>query len=573
MGLRSWLDDRTGYRTLVRHALDEPVVGGARWAYVFGSALAFLFVLQAVTGVLMALYYSPSTREAWGSVEYLDRTVTMGWLVRGLHHFGSSAIVILLVAHLFQVFLYGANRPPRELSWWTGVALLFVALAFSLTGYLLPWDQKGYWATNVVTSIAGTFPWFGRWLQHLVQGGNALGNLTLTRFFGFHVFFLPAALGLLVAAHVFLFRRFGVTPWPSRSPEELEPRTEPFWPRQLTYDLAASAAIFAVVLGVVLYHHGAPLDAPADPSSHYIARPDWYFLWLFELLKIVPGRWEGAFVLGFVVVVIVFLGALPLVDRRGPSLRHRWPHFVVGGLLAATVLTLTLEPMVRDARDPAVRAQEQQQKRAAARAFAVAGKGIPPGGAGELYSNDPRARGEHLFARHCQSCHKAQSGEGGDSGPDLRGYMTFAWVRGVIADPNQPRYFGKTALVGQMPPTPGSPEELAALASYVLSLGETSADPRPGRSLFDEKGCHACHARAGEAPRVGPSLRGYGSRAWIAGAIRRPQDPAYYGARSRMPPFASTLTGDELDDVVTFLLPDDDERKRRWGEDEPGVHH
>src|SRR2546428_2382160 len=137
-------------------------------------------------------------------------------------------MVVLLVAHMFQVFVYGAYRPPRELSWWTGIILLFVVLGFSLTGYLLPWDQKGYWATRVVSSIVGTFALFGQGLKATLQGGSDFGNLTLTRFFGFHVFFLPAALTTVVAIHIFLFRRHGVTPHWSRRQGDLERESEPF---------------------------------------------------------------------------------------------------------------------------------------------------------------------------------------------------------------------------------------------------------------------------------------------------------------------------------------------------------
>ena len=176
------LDDRMAIRALGRWLLDEPIVGGARWAYVFGSALVTLLLVQATTGWLLMSAYAPSATTAWASVNHLSHALAGGWLLRGIHHFASGATVVLLALHLAQTALFGAYRRPRELNWWFGLVLLFVVLAFSLTGYLLPWDQKGYWATRVATNILGTVPVVGGALQRVVQGGTQYGSLTLTRF-------------------------------------------------------------------------------------------------------------------------------------------------------------------------------------------------------------------------------------------------------------------------------------------------------------------------------------------------------------------------------------------------------
>lgn len=553
MRLRTWLDDRTGYRAFGHAAFGEPVRGGASWAYVFGSALALTFAMQIVTGVLLALFYSPSTTHAWGSIHYIQHEVFLGWFVRGLHHYGSSAMVVLVVLHMFQAFLYRAYAPPREVNWWTGLILFGVVLGFSVTGYLLPWDQKGFWATRVVTSIAGAFPWIGDSLKSGMQGGNDLGNLTLTRFFGFHVFVLPALLSLFVVFHVAVFRRHGVTVRPGRADKDLELRTEPFWPRQVTYDVAFFAVVVAILVAITIARHGASLEAPADASSGYPARPEWYFLWLFELLKIVPGSIEGVAMLGIVIAMAGFLALLPIVDRRPDvSTRSRWPHFVVAGTLAAIVLTLTLVPTIQDAFDEGLAAQRDALDRDAERAFELAKKGIPPGGAGELYMNDPLERGKRLFAAECQSCHRLGD-KGGDSAPDLTGYMTAAWIRGVTKDPSQPQYFGRTPVTG-MPVTEATPEELDKLVEYQMSLGGLAPEPTGGGDLFEELGCQTCHARAGENPRMGPSLAGYGSRAWIAGAIKNPGSPAYYGEQNKMPAFGGKLTDAQIDDIITYVL-------------------
>ncbi|HEU5056725.1 MAG TPA: cytochrome b N-terminal domain-containing protein, partial [Kofleriaceae bacterium] len=241
MKLGDWLDRRTGHRAALRWALDEPVAGGASFAYVFGSVLAFLLVLQIVTGVLLATAYSPSATDAWGSVAYIQDQMTLGWFVRGLHSHGASAMVVVAGLHLLQTALYGAYKAPRELNWWVGVAMLGVLLAFALTGYLLPWDQTGYWATKVATGIAGTTPLAGQAIQEIAQGGNEYGNLTLTRFFALHVLVLPAAMIGLFAVHLFLFRRHGVTPHWWLGDEALARRTRPFWPDQMFKDTVAMA--------------------------------------------------------------------------------------------------------------------------------------------------------------------------------------------------------------------------------------------------------------------------------------------------------------------------------------------
>ena len=190
--LIDWLDDRLGVRALLGVALEEDVPGGARLQYVFGSVLVFLFMQQVLLGILLAFYYSPSATDAWASTAYLNDQVTAGWFLRGLHHHGSSAMVVVMVLHLLQVAWAGAYRKPREINWWTGLLMAFVVLGFALTGYLLPWDQKGYWATQVATGIMGTVPG-GEPLQQLAQGGSQYGNLTITRFYAIHVFVLPLA--------------------------------------------------------------------------------------------------------------------------------------------------------------------------------------------------------------------------------------------------------------------------------------------------------------------------------------------------------------------------------------------
>ncbi len=209
--LSDWLDQRTGFRKLRDALLIEHIPGGTKWRYVWGSCLVFVFAVQLITGILLMTAYSPGDSTAWGSVYFIQYEMDFGWLIRGLHHFGSQTMVVLLGLHMLQVVIAGAHLPPREVIWWLGLGLLGVVLGLSLTGYLLPWDQKGFWATQVATNIMGSLPVFGPFLQKIVVGGPEYGNHTLTHFYSLHVGVLPPLMIVLIIAHMAVFRRHGVT--------------------------------------------------------------------------------------------------------------------------------------------------------------------------------------------------------------------------------------------------------------------------------------------------------------------------------------------------------------------------
>ena len=205
-----WIDDRSGIRGLIKDALYEKVPGGARWRYVWGSCLTFAFFTQVVTGTLLWMSYSPSAQSAWESVYFIQYQIWGGWFLRGVHHYMAQAMIVLLVLHLMQVMIDGAYRAPRELNFWFGIALMGITLALSLTGYLLPWDQKGYWATAVATNLMAEVPLIGPALQKIVVGGVEYGHHTITRFFALHAGIRPAALIALVIGHIYLFRKHGI---------------------------------------------------------------------------------------------------------------------------------------------------------------------------------------------------------------------------------------------------------------------------------------------------------------------------------------------------------------------------
>ena len=518
--LADFFDDRTGYRALVHEALYERVPGGARWRYVWGSALVFAFMTQVITGLVLWASYSASAQTAWESVYYIQHEMTGGWLLRGIHHVMAQAMVVLLALHLMQVVIDGAYRAPREVNFWLGLVLMMLVLGMALTGYLLPWDQKGYWATRVATNLAGLVPVLGPSIQQLVVGGPDYGHHTLTRFFALHAGFLPATLVLMLVVHLSLFRKHGLCArQPIRKPDAL------FWPDQVLKDAVAMLAVMAVVLGVILLpalramlegrpivpgELGAELGAPADPSQPYAAaRPEWYFLFLFQFLKVfegwgASGEFFGAIVTPGLVMGVMFL--MPILGRW--QLGHRFNIAFSVALLAgiglltamatnddyaalwanraayADVEKLLSETDGDQAKIAAALGNDAGRiatfqsrvkkldairhsqsflnavvlaKADAARAIELAGRPerIPPSGALELVRNDPLSQGPRLFAQHCASCHahvdpaapEASTLLAEASAANLHGFGTAAWVRGLL-DPKQvngPAYFGNTA--------------------------------------------------------------------------------------------------------------------------------
>ncbi len=211
----NWLDERVSWRQ-VWQAIFLRKIPEVNWLYTLGSASLFVAVNQIVTGILLTIYYVPTPDHAYDSVQYITTEIPMGWLIRGLHHWGASAMVVLVVLHMLRVIFYGAYKFPREVTWFSGVFLLIIVIGFGFTGYLLPWDQKAYWATTVGTRIAGTPPLIGDFILRVVRGGEELSAVTLARFFGVHVWVLPITLLLLLSIHMYLVIRIGISSVPKR---------------------------------------------------------------------------------------------------------------------------------------------------------------------------------------------------------------------------------------------------------------------------------------------------------------------------------------------------------------------
>ncbi len=213
--LYTWLDERLGLKTIYDVVLDRKVPK-VNWFYTLGSASLFLFVIQAVTGIFLTVYYVPSPDHAYDSIQFIMNGVAFGWLIRGIHHWGATLMVLVVFFHMLRTFYFASYKYPRELTWLTGVLLLFLTLGMGFTGYLLPWNQRAYWATTVGTEIPGTVPIIGPWITSFLRGGPDLSAVTLARFFSLHIWWLPAGIVLLISVHMYLIIRLGISSLPKK---------------------------------------------------------------------------------------------------------------------------------------------------------------------------------------------------------------------------------------------------------------------------------------------------------------------------------------------------------------------
>ena len=385
-GVPTWLERRTGITPVINASLHVRIPISAETFY-FGGITLFLFMVQAVTGTLLSLYYQPTPEAAYDSVKFITSDVSFGWLIRSVHHWGANLMILFVVLHMIRIFLQAAYKYPRELVWIVGGGLFVITVGFGFTGYLLPWDQKAFWATTVGTEIAGSVPIVGDIALQMLRGGADVTGATLTRFFGAHVLVLPISLAGLLALHLLMVHQLGLASrkHPDRRPERakrprrarVEPavieaeamamaedpagaaaepapaahhsgasdaaptavatadkpeRLRPFWPNYILDELIAWYAVIAILV-VLASVFPAGLEPKADPlSTPAHIKPEWYFLFLYDLLKMVP-RLVGVLapIIGLGIVVM-----LPVLDRN-PETRARKRPFA---LLAITVILI-----------------------------------------------------------------------------------------------------------------------------------------------------------------------------------------------------------------------------------------
>ncbi len=337
-GFSDWLDDRLGLSAVTSLARKK-TVPVHRWMplYFFGGMTLFFFLVQVMTGILLMLYYRPSAEQAFESVEFIMTTVPFGWLIRSLHSWSANLMVFFAFAHLATVFFMKAYRPPRELTWITGCLLLFLSLAFGFSGYLLPWNQLAFFATKVGTDIAGAIPVIGEWSVRFLRGGDRVTGGTLSRFYGWHVAILPAFTFLLLCLHLLLVQMKGISLPPS---EERKPRREmrflPHFALREMVGWVLALGVLAALAALFPWELGEKAN-PFAPAFKDI-RPEWYFMFMFETLKLVPGgEVLGIEYEAFPILLFGFAGLLlvlvPFLDRRAVR-EGRSPGFTAVGVLA-----------------------------------------------------------------------------------------------------------------------------------------------------------------------------------------------------------------------------------------------
>ena len=418
-----WMDQRTGMRGIMREALDEPIPGGASWFYVFGSGLLFLFLSQFITGIFLALNYSPTADYAHVSVEYIVKVVGAGSFLHSLHGYGASAVILVLLMHLAQTFTFGAYKGRRELLWVAGCVLFLLMLGMALTGYLLPWDQKAYFATTVATNVMSEVPVIGPGLRTLMRGGTEMGTLTVSRFFAIHVFFLPALIFGFVAVHVYLFRK--ARPAGPMHAHPITPRlaTESFYPRQVFMDLVFTFCVI-VALGLLSLYRPYELGPVANPAdTTFLPRPEWYYRPIFQELKYFPGPMEivGAMVIPGIIIALLF--ATPWLDRKPERQpRQRLPAMIVFYGILAGYAGLGAVSFWLDSRDAGVAAQLARQKKSVAQFMQAPFKPVVIGSSGKPGSGNLLVdKGRSVYeAKGCNGCH-GESGAGTANAPTLVG--------------------------------------------------------------------------------------------------------------------------------------------------------
>jgi len=523
-----WLDHRTGYRAVLHHLLEEPLPHGTGWAFTTGSVMILLLAVQFLTGVALAMYYVPTPLLAYDSVRFITDTLTLGWLLRGLHFWGASFIVVAAGIHMMRVFFYGSYKAPREITWLTGVVMFLLVLAFSLSGYLLPWDQKAYWATTVTINIAAGTPVLGEYVANVLRGGSHLGALTLGRWYTAHVLLLPASLIVFVLAHIALMRRHGIS-------GPITPQHGPpvqFYPWHVIKDTLMMAAIFALLLTFAV-KFPAHLDEIANPAdAAYIPRPDWYFLSLFELLKYFPGPYEPVATMVIPGLVVGFLLALPFLDRgadRRPFSRSRLGLSITMIAIASAVLVLTGMgladlPSKYDPNDWGPRAiAGHQLVTAADNKCATCHVGGGP--AAEL-SITRITKDEEWLVAHMADPVAIAPGVRPASDPTPAPLLTRLQSQSVLA-------YLRRIRAGAVPPQV-SDEALVAVNTFATS-------------------CAGCHKISGEGGENGPDLSDVGGRLDAAALKRIILEPTSEYPDTLMPSFAERLSERQLNALVQYL--------------------
>jgi ubiquinol-cytochrome c reductase cytochrome b subunit len=444
----NWLDDRLGIAEMIGPSMKHLVPRDAGWWYVFGSATLVAFIVQVVTGVALAFSYIPSASQAYETLLFITNNASFGSFLRGLHYFGASAMILMIGAHMAQTFLFGSYKFPREMNWTTGVLLLSFTLLMGFTGQLLRWDQNATWSVVVAAEQVGRVPLVGDWLARFILGGNTIGGATLSRFFAIHVFLVPAVIFVFVGLHLWLVLRHGISEPPTagkpvnpntyrKEYEELMQKTgHPFWPEGAWRDFVFGTGLLVVIVLLALFVGPPALDKPPDPSILTAdPRPDWYLLWYFAVLALIPAKLEGYVMILAPAVIGMLLLVAPIINNRGERAPSRRPWSIAVVLIS--VITIG-SLWIAGAKSPWSPNFNPEPLTAA-----IIGA-----------TNGPVFQGAQLFqSKACLNCHLVQ-GHGGRRGPELtyiadlltKDNMTIRIVNGGV---NMPA-FGATLKPGEI---------------------------------------------------------------------------------------------------------------------------
>src|SRR3982075_2609635 len=478
--LGQWFDQRLQLGAPIRETMEHAVPREtASWFYVFGSAALTVFGFQLLTGILLALIYVPSAGEAWNSLQILNHQITLGWFIRALHGWGSNFMLAIVLIHMVQVFLFGAYKFPRELTWIIGVLLLLMTLGMAFTGQVLRFDEDAYWGLGIGASIASRVPVLGPWLVDLLLGGPIIAGATLSRFFGLHVFVIPGSLLAFVGLHLLLVLKLGINEWPMpgrivrratyvREYHELTRKDGiPFVPGAVAKDLFFSGFILLAIAACAVYFGPFGPSGQPDPTIIQTApRPDYFFLWLYAVLSLLPPSMETPALLIGPVIALAVLLALPFVSGEGEKSWKRRPIAVLTILLVAVALgTFThlagnapWSPVMDAWSSTPVPAQYLKARTALERQGALV-----------------------FQAKQCHNCH-ALGGAGGERGPELDRVAVVLTqdqlIRQVIQGGGNMPAYGKNL----------SPAETTALVAFLETLHPPGLAPARDSSLGLESG-------------------------------------------------------------------------------------
>src|SRR5271167_2154153 len=464
-----WFDARLQLGATIREIAQHPVPReSASWFYVFGSAAFVIFMLQIVTGIMLAFIYVPSAGEAWNSLQTLNHNVALGWFIRGLHGWGSDFMVAIVLIHMVQVFLFGAYKFPRELTWIIGVFLLLVTLGMAFTGQVLRFDQDAYWGLGIGASIASRVPIAGPAIVNLLLGGPIIAGATLSRFFALHVFLIPGLLIAFVSLHLLMVLKLGINEWPmpgrivrkatyeKEYHDLLQKDGVPFVPEAIWKDMFFSAAIIVAIMACAAYFGPfGPTGYPDPTIVQTIPKPDFFFLWLYAMLALLPPEMETPALLIGPVVVIGFLILLPFLSGEGEKSWRRRPVAVVTLLLVAISLPTFTKLATYSPWSPIM--------------DGWSGDPVP---VAFLNGRSPLQRqGALVFqGKQCRNCH-AIGGSGGKRGPALDSVATTLThdqlVRQVIQGGGNMPAYGKNL----------TPAEVTALVSFLETLHPANRPP------------------------------------------------------------------------------------------------